>query len=218
MTLSLVARCTRTGQFGAVIASSSMAVAARCIHVRAGAGAVATQNVTDPRLGPRALALLERGQGAQRTLDELVRTSRAIEWRQLAIVDAQGRAAAFTGERALGLHAAATADNAVAAGNLLANATVPKRMLEAFLDGEGELADRLVAALRAGRDAGGEHRPLRAAGLLVADRVSWPVTDLRVDWSDGDPVADLEALWRRWRPQYRDYVLRALEPEAAPDF
>ncbi len=218
MTLSLVARCTRTGQFGAVIASSSMAVAARCIHVRAGAGAVATQNVTDPRLGPRALALLERGQGAQRTLDELVRTSRAIEWRQLAIVDAQGRAAAFTGERALGLHAAATADNAVAAGNLLANATVPKRMLEAFLDGEGELADRLVAALRAGRDAGGEHRPLHAAGLLVADRVSWPVTDLRVDWSDGDPVADLEALWRRWRPQYRDYVLRALEPEAAPDF
>ncbi len=218
MTLSLVARCTRTGQFGAVIASSSMAVAARCIHVRAGAGAVATQNVTDPRLGPRALALLERGQGAQRTLDELVRTSRAIEWRQLAIVDAQGRAAAFTGERALGLHAAATADNAVAAGNLLANATVPKRMLEAFLDGEGELADRLVAALRAGRDAGGEHLPLHAAGLLVADRVSWPVTDLRVDWSDGDPVADLEALWRRWRPQYRDYVLRALEPEAAPDF
>ncbi len=218
MTLSLVARCERTGQFGAVIASSSMAVAARCIHVRAGAGAVATQNVTDPRLGPRALALLERGQGAQRTLDELVRTSRAIEWRQLAIVDAQGRAAAFTGERALGLHAAATADNAVAAGNLLANATVPRRMLEAFLDGEGELADRLVAALRAGRDAGGEHRPLHAAGLLVADRMSWPVTDLRVDWSDGDPVADLEALWRRWRPQYRDYVLRALEPEAAPDF
>ncbi|HFD16925.1 MAG TPA: DUF1028 domain-containing protein [Rhodospirillales bacterium] len=218
MTLSLVARCERTGQFGAVIASSSMAVAARCIHVRAGAGAVATQNVTDPRLGPRALGLLERGHGAQRTLDELVRTSRAIEWRQLAIVDAQGRAAAFTGERALGLHAAATADNAVAAGNLLANATVPKRMLEAFLDSGGELADRLVAALCAGRDAGGERSPLHASGLLVADRVSWPVTDLRVDWSDGDPVADLEALWHRWKPQYRDYVLRALEPEAAPGF
>ncbi len=218
MTLSLVARCERTGQFGAVITSSSMAVAARCIHVRAGAGAVATQNVTDPRLGPKALALLERGHGAQRALDELVRTSRAIEWRQLAIVDAQGRAAAFTGERALGLHAAATADNAVATGNLLANTTVPRRMLEAFFDNGGELGDRLVAALVAGRDAGGETGPLHASGLLVADRMSWPVTDLRIDWSDGDPVAELEALWRRWRPQYRDYVLRALEPESAPGF
>lgn len=218
MTLSLVARCERTGQFGAVIASSSMAVAARCIHVRAGAGAVATQNVTDPRLGTRALGLLERGHGAQRALDELVRTSRAIEWRQLAIVDAQGRAAAFTGERALGLHAAATAENAVAAGNLLANPVVPKRMLEAFFDQRGELAERLVAALAAGRDAGGEDRALHASGLLVADRVSWPVTDLRVDWSDGDPVAELAALWRRWQPQYHDYVARALEPENAPGF
>ncbi len=218
MTLSLVARCERTGQFGAVIASSSMAVAARCIHVRAGAGAVATQNVTDPRLGPRALGLLERGHGAQRTLDELVRTSRAIEWRQLAIVDAQGRAAAFTGERALGLHAAATADNAVAAGNLLADRMVPRRMLEAFFDAAGELGDRLVAALTAGRDAGGETRPLHASGLLVTDRMSWPVTDLRVDWTDGDPVAELRSLWDRWRPQYRDYVMRALEPESAPGF
>ncbi len=218
MTLSLVARCERTGQFGAVIASSSMAVAARCIHVRAGAGAVATQNVTDPRLGPRALGLLERGHGAQRTLDELVRTSRAIEWRQLAIVDAQGRAAAFTGERALGLHAAATADNAVAAGNLLADRMVPRRMLEAFFDAAGELGDRLMAALTAGLDAGGETRPLHASGLLVADRMSWPVTDLRVDWTDGDPVAELRRLWRRWRPQYRDYVMRALEPESAPGF
>ncbi len=218
MTLSLVARCERTGQFGAVVASSSMAVAARCIHVRAGAGAVATQNVTDPRLGPRALGLLERGHGAQRTLDELVRTSRAIEWRQLAIVDAQGRAAAFTGERALGLHAAATADNAVAAGNLLADRMVPRRMLEAFFDAAGELGDRLMAALTAGLDAGGETRPLHASGLLVADRMSWPVTDLRVDWTDGDPVAELRRLWRRWRPQYRDYVMRALEPESAPGF
>jgi uncharacterized Ntn-hydrolase superfamily protein len=92
-------------------------------------------------------------------------------------------------------------------------------MVDAFAaDPDDELGDRLVAALAAGRDAGGEEDPVRSAGLLVVDDVGWPVTDLRVDWSDGDPVAELAALWERWKPQVRDYVTRALEPNKAPAF
>ncbi len=214
MTLSLVGRCARTGHFGAVVASSAMAVAARSIRVRAGVGAVASQNATDPRLAIRALELLESGHGAQRTLDELVRTTRHIEWRQLGLVDTAGRAAAFTGERAFGIHAAATADDAVVCGNRLADASVARRMLERFLETSGELAERLLSALMAGRDAGGEAQPLHSAGLLVSGRASWPVTDLRIDWSDDDPVADLVRLWERWAPQRKRHVLRALDPEA----
>ncbi len=85
-------------------------------------------------------------------------------------------------------------------------------------DPAAHLGDRLVAALRAGLDAGGEEGAVHSAGMLVCDAVSWPVTDLRVDWTDADPVAELEALWERWRPLADDYVTRALHPGAAPSY
>jgi uncharacterized Ntn-hydrolase superfamily protein len=91
-------------------------------------------------------------------------------------------------------------------------------MIEAFAARAGDaLGDRLVAALRAGLAAGGEAGPVRSAGLLVADAVAWPVTDLRVDWAE-DPVGELADLWELWKPQMDDYVLRALDPSAAPGF
>jgi uncharacterized Ntn-hydrolase superfamily protein len=83
---------------------------------------------------------------------------------------------------------------------------------------DADLGHRLVAALAAGLAAGGEDTPVRSAGLVVADRVQWPVTDLRVDWTDGDPVAELAALWELWAPQAQDYVTRALDPASAPAF
>ncbi len=122
MTLSIAALCPRGRALGIAIASSSPAVAARCCHVRAGVGVVATQNVTDPRLGPRGLDLMAEGLGATAALDALCRTAPHIGFRQLALVDANGGCAAFTGERALGVADAATGQGVAAAGNLLAGA------------------------------------------------------------------------------------------------
>jgi uncharacterized Ntn-hydrolase superfamily protein len=218
VTFSLLGVEAETGRIGGVISSSSPAVAARCLAVRAGVGAATSQNVTDPRLGPRLLDLLGAGLSPQEAIDEVVASEPDVEYRQLAAVDRQGRTAAFSGARTLGRHASADGDGAVAAGNLLADTSVPAAMLDGFhASSRTPLGDRLVAALQAGLAAGGEDGPVRSAGLLVADAVAWPVADLRVDWAD-DPVGELARLWRLWEPQMEDYVRRALEPRAAPNF
>ena len=82
---------------------------------------------------------------------------------------------------------------------------------------DDDLGTRLVAALASGLAAGGEAGPVHSAGLLIVDDVPWPVTDLRVDWSD-DPVGDLSSLWRLWRPQAAAYRQRALDPAASPSY
>jgi uncharacterized Ntn-hydrolase superfamily protein len=216
VTFSLVGRCARTGMVGAVISSSSPAVAARCAYARARVGAVCTQNVTDPTLGP---ALLDRLGTAAEALADVVRTARDVEYRQLAVVDAHGGTAVFSGERALGRAGTAEGEGCAAAGNLLADDDVPAAMVAAFAaDPEADLGGRLVAALAAGLAAGGEEAPVRSSGLVIADEVPWPVVDLRVDWTDADPVAELAALWRLWAPQADDYVRRALDPASAPAF
>jgi uncharacterized Ntn-hydrolase superfamily protein len=217
MTFSLVARCARTGRFGMAIASSSPAVAARCAHVRAGVGAAASQNVTDPALGVDLLDRLAEGLTAPEALDRVVRDRVHIDWRQLLVVDAAGRVAIHSGRRTLGLGAEAAARDCAAAGNLLADAGVPQAMVGAFAASDGDLADRLMAGLAAGLAAGGEAGPVHSAGLKLADRLSWPFVDLRVDWSD-TPVADLGDLWQLYRPQADSYVQRAENPDAAPSF
>jgi len=80
-----------------------------------------------------------------------------------------------------------------------------------------DLGERLLAALAEGLRAGGEAGPVHSAGLVIVNDVPWPVTDLRVDWSE-DPVAELATLWLLWRPQADAYRLRALDPEAAPSY
>lgn len=218
MTFSIAARCASTGRFGIAIASSSPAVAARCAHARAGAGVVASQNVTDPALGQRGLALLAEGRSARETLDALLDGYPHAAWRQLAIVDGAGRTAAFSGAAALGVHATAEGEGCVAAGNLLADAGVPAAMVAAFEAAEGALPDRLLAAMAAAVERGGEAGPIHSAGLLMVDTVSWPVADLRVDWHDDDPVGALAALWALYAPQLDAYVTRALDPGEAPRF
>jgi uncharacterized Ntn-hydrolase superfamily protein len=218
MTFSLLGRCAETGMVGCVVSSSSPAVGARCLCVRAGVGAAASQNITDPRLGPRLLDLLAGGSTPREAIAEIVAAEPNVEYRQLAAVDLDGRTAAYSGAKALGRHAAAEGDGAVAAGNLLADTGVVEAMIEAFERSAADhLGDRLIAALSAGLAAGGEEGPVCSAALLVAEEVAWPVADLRVDWND-DPVGELAALWRLWRPQMSSYVLRALEPSAAPSF
>lgn len=218
MTLSLTAMDPRTGAFGMVVASSSPAVASRCVHLRAGVGAVASQNVTSPVLGTRALDLLADGHPAADALRLACEKDPAPEYRQAGVVDAAGRTAVHCGAKTLGTFAARAADGAVAAGNLLARTEVIDAMLDAFTaTAAGDLEDRLLGALAAGLAAGGEAGPVRSAGLQVVEAVPWPVTDLRVDFSD-DPFGGLEALWELWRDQKADYLIRALNPEAAPSY
>ena len=212
MTLSLAARCERTGALGVVIASASMAVAARCAAVRADTGAVCSQSTTDPRLRDALLDAMAGGMRAPDALAAVAGSAPDIGYRQLIAVDAAGGAACFSGDLALPPAADATGPGAAAAGNLLAATQVPSAMLAAFARRAGEaMGDRLIAALQAGLAAGGETSPVRSAGMVIAGSVPWPVTDLRVDWHD-DPAGELAALWRRWQPQAPAYVQRALRP------
>jgi uncharacterized Ntn-hydrolase superfamily protein len=219
VTFSLAARCAGTGRFGIVVSSSSPAVAARCAHARAGVGAAASQNVTDPSLGGALLDLIASGLPAPEAMTQLVANARHAEFRQLTCVDAEGRVAAFSGDRTLGRHATAEGVGCVAAGNLLADEGVPEAMVDAFEDAEDDddLGDRLLSALVGGLAAGGEEGEVRSAGLLIVDAVAWPVADLRVDWH-GEPIHELAGLWRIWKPQLADYVARALDPTQAPSY
>lgn len=219
MTFSLVARCSRTGQFAVAVTSSSPAVAARCAFARAGIGAVTTQNVTDPRLGPKMLAALTAGRNAETALQEAVSGAHFPEYRQLTVIDAQGGTAFYSGAKTLGVYGAAQGHDAVSAGNLLANQNVPQAVVETFAasDPALELGTRVMAAMRAGLAAGGEAGPLQSAGILVVDKEAWPVADLRVDWHDA-PLDELARLWKIWQPQMYDYVTRALNPTAAPSY
>lgn len=219
MTFSIIARCPRTGQLGMSVSSSSPAVASRCAFARARTGVVASQNVTDPRLGPAGLDLLAAGATAEEARDILVRTSEHAAFRQLVILDAQGRTSVWSGEKALGVNATVARENVAAAGNLLANPSVPERMVDAFLasDDTLDLGARLLMAMAAGQEAGGEAGAVRSAGLLVVDREAWPLVDLRVDW-DEQPLERLSELWSVWQPQMHDYVVRCLNPLTAPSY
>jgi uncharacterized Ntn-hydrolase superfamily protein len=215
MTFSLIGRCPRTGQLGAAVATSAIAVGSRVAWCQAGVGAVLTQHRTDPRLGPRGLALLRSGCSAQQTVDALVASTHLAHWRQIAALDATGNTAAFSGARTRPEMSAAPAQDACAIGNILSNARVPAAMLRAFqADATAPLAERLLRALEEGLATGGEHGPVHSATLLVVEHESFPLVDLRVDWHD-QPIAELRGLWNRYAPQSSGFVLRALDPDHA---
>lgn len=216
MTFSIAARCPRTGMFGVAITTASLCVGARCPFVRAGFGAVLTQNRTDPRLGPRGLDLLASGLSAQQVLDDLVQSAHVPGWRQLAIVDRQGRTAFFSGGDIVSRHGGYEGEGCVSIGNLLVRDELPRRMVEGFLEEpDSHIADRLIAALIAGLDAGGETSPVRSAAILVADRYGeFPDINLRVDDHD-DPVTEVKRIWQKYQPQHANFMLRVEDPGAA---
>jgi uncharacterized Ntn-hydrolase superfamily protein len=219
VTFSIVARSKNAGMFGVAITSSSPAVAARCAHARSGAGAVATQNVTNPALGPAALAVLQRQASAREAVDTVIASEPHRDFRQLLAIGRIGPAAIRSGSRVLGEHGEAFGKDSAAAGNLLARSTVPQAMVQAFEQADAPFAHRLLTALEAGLGEGGEAGPLHSAGLLIVrNDVSWPIVDLRVDWIDHDPIASLLATWDVFGPQVEDYIRRAIDPEAAPSY
>lgn len=219
MTFSIVGRCSGSGMLGVAITTSSICVASRCPWARAGLGALSTQNVTDPGVGPALFEHLAGGLTAPQAL-ALAATERPhMAHRQITLVDAQGRTAHHTGAKALGRHAVAEGAACVAAGNLLTSTGVPAAMVESFAAGVGlHLAERLLRALEAGIVAGGEEGPVKSAGLLVVHEQVWPLVDLRVDWDDDAPVKRLRDLWAAYEPQMNDYLIRALDPDAAPSY
>ena len=218
MTFSLVARCPDTGMFGLAISSSSPAVAARCAYARAGVGAVASQNVTDPTLGPLVLDLMGQGLSAPEAVAQMRRRAPHLDYRQVLAVDAAGRTAIHSGAKALGIWSEAKAENVASGGNLLADRAVPRAIVDGYLSATGHIGDRLIAAMQAGLEAGGEAGPVHSAGMLIVDQVSWPVAELRCDWTEACPIADIAAAWEVYKPQLDAYVQRALDPREAPSY
>lgn len=217
MTFSIIARCKKTGQFGAAICSSSPAVAARCLQAKAGIGVATSQNITDPYLANTLLDMVKYDIAPSDAITELVRNTDFIEYRQLSVLNGNEDPAVYSGKYVLGVHSACVGDHVACAGNLLANEGVTQEMMYTFHSTQGCLAERLLTALKAGLKAGGEAGPVHSAGVLVVDKLEWPVIDLRVDWSD-TPIEDLYQLWKVYEPQVEDYVLRALNPASSPSY
>lgn len=215
MTFSIAAH--QDGRFGIAASSSSPAVAARVVHLRDSVGAVASQNITDPRLGTALLDRLAAGASPRAALDAVTGAAPDTAYRQLTVVDASGDAATFSGGLTLGVHGEATGPHCAAAGNMLADPGVPAAMCEAFGSARGELEERLLTALAAGLAAGGEAGPVCSAGLSTVSAHGWRDTDLRVDWRE-DPIEELGELLGVWLPQRDDYVRRGLEPAASPGY
>ncbi len=219
MTFSLLLRDPASGEFGSAISSSSPAVAARCVNLADGVGGAHSQNVTDPRLGHRLLERLRAGDAAAEALEAVVSAAdgASIAYRQLLVIDAEGRTAVHSGAQALGVFGSAERENAVAGGNMLASLDVLDALVETALASEGPIEQRLLAALEAAIDAGGEAGPVHSAGISVVANAGWRVTDLRVDWSE-HPIVELRRALDVWLPQRDAYVDRGLDPSAAPSY
>ncbi len=213
MTFSLIARCARTGQMGVATTTSGFAVGSRVPFAQAGVGAVATQHRTDPRLGPRGLALLASGCSAAETVDALAASTPDHRWRQIGVVDAQGRTAFFHGARVKPRSGAVQAEGVLALGNILANDDVLPAMVAAFGSDDAPLASRMIRALQAGEDAGGEHGAIQSAAIRIAWRESFPYVDLRVDHHPA-PLSELRRLWEAYAPDADVNVTRAIDPES----
>ena len=219
MTFSIVGFCEETNMSGVAITTSSICVGSRCPWVRANAGAVSTQNITDPSIGNEVLDELEKGNSSLDALDKVLTNRKYIEFRQVVVIDMNGCTASYTGKNILGKNSVSVGKNCISAGNLLKSEKLPQVMVESFESSMGHhLAERLIQALQSGIDAGGEEGPTHSSALLIADKQKWPLVDLRVDWEENCPVKKLKFLWDDYKPQIEDYLLRALNPSKAPSY
>ncbi len=204
MTFSIVARDPTTGDLGVAVASKFLAVGSVVPWAQAGIGAIATQAWANVSYGPDGLAALTRGDDAVTVAAALTGADDAASERQLGIVDARGRSATHTGTGCLTWAGGRTAEGVAVQGNILVGPGVVDDALAAFQAAQGPLPDRLLAALAAGDQAGGDARGRQSAALLVVragggysggnDR--W--IDLRVD-DHPTPIPELRRLLGVWR-------------------
>ena len=212
MTFTCIARDPSTGEVGIATATRSLAVGVRVPHVSR-LGAVAIMAIADFRLGRLAQDLLANGCPAEAAIDALVAADPYPEYRQLGVIDAEGRAAARTGGENRDFAGHHVRDGLVALGNVL----VGEHVLDAIEGGfaGGGLAERLLAALEAGRDAGGQHGGQNSAALVVWGAHDFPLVDLRVDIHE-EPVGELRRVFDAWKPAADYYTRRQLDPRVRP--
>jgi uncharacterized Ntn-hydrolase superfamily protein len=201
MTYSIVARDPQTGELGVAVQSHWFGVGPIVPWARPGVGAVATQANVRVAYGPEALELLASGVGAQDAIARLTAADPGAAGRQLAIVDAHGEVAAYTGQSCMAYAGHVIGEQVSCQANIMVNATVWPRMLEAFTTAAGPLASRLIAALDAAEAAGGDLRGRQSAALLVvpAQGEPWQASvSLRVE-DHPDPLAELRRLYELQR-------------------
>jgi len=195
MTFSIVAHCTRTGQFGVAAATAMPAVGKLLTHAAAGAGAVATQARINPYLGIDGLRLLQQGLSADAVIDRLAQMDPRMDLRQVAVVDARGRAAVHTGSGCPHWAGHFTGEGFAIQGNRVTRPEVLERAREALLrDLELPLARRLVDALKAGDTQGGDRKGENSSTIYVVDSEEYPLWDIRVD-QHPRPLEELERLF-----------------------
>jgi len=198
-TFSIVACDLDRREWGVAVASRFLAVGAVVPYARAEVGAVATQAFANTTFGPQGLGHLEQGASAEEALTRLLERDPEREHRQVGVVDAVGRTATFTGRECMAWAGGRTGTSYACQGNILAGPQVVEQMALAFETSEGELADRLLAALLAGEEVGGDRRGKQSAALLVAKPAAGyggfndRYLDLRVD-DDREPVTALAHL------------------------
>ena len=156
--------------------------------------------------------------GAAEAIADVRDLGKFIEYRQVLAVDKTGATAIHSGPNSLGIWTQAQGQDVASGGNMLANETVPQAIVDGFSSSKGHLGDRLIAAMRAGLAAGGEAGPVHSAGMLMVDKVAWPVADLRCDWTDDCPIENIATAWDIYKPQLDAYVQRAIDPREAPSY
>lgn len=216
MTFTAIARCSDTGKFGIVTATRPPGVGGRVPHIAANSGAVAIMAIADRRLGDTALKLLDMGYKAPGVIEALVSADPYCEYRQLGVIDADGHAAARTGANNRDWSGHHIRENFIALGNVL----VGEHVLDAIEEGYGRSPDapfeeRLMQALEAGRDAGGEHGGQQSAAILVYAARTYPYLDLRVDLHD-EPVGELRRIWDRYATAVEYFWRRQFDPRVPP--
>ena len=219
MTFSIIARCPRTGMFGMAIATRPMAIGAKCPFVRPHIGGLMVQANGDPELGPLGLRLLESGYSAAKVLREIEDSDGPdhIEWRQIAVIDRRGNTAARTGRSNEDWKGHVAKQDVCALGNRLTSERTVTDMIAAFERSPDEdLAERLLRAVEAGRDAGGQVAGQHSAALLVYNRKSYAWVDLRADEHD-EPVGELRRLYRLYIPLIPYYDQRPANPSLPRD-
>ena len=194
MTFSIIARDQAMGRIGVAVASKFFAVGARNAFVRTGVGAVVSQALFNPYYGPRGLALMAAGGSAKDAVRLLIVADEGRDRRQVHVMDRRGQLAAHTGSQCPQWCGHLSAATCSVAGNTLAGAGVLEAMVAAYeANAETAFARRLIAAMRAREEAGGDKRGKQSAALNVHDQEDYSLLDLRVD-DHADPLAELARL------------------------
>jgi uncharacterized Ntn-hydrolase superfamily protein len=205
MTWSILAR-DEAGRFGVAIASRFFAVGALCVHTRRRVGALATQALMNPLYGPRGIELLAEGRTPEQVIDRLTSVDAGRDQRQLHVLPAHGRAAAWTGAACIDWCGHRTEEEFSVAGNMLAGAQVLQATADAFIQTKGlDLAERLLAAMAAGEAAGGDKRGKQAAALRIHGDEDYPQLDLRVDDHE-EPIRELHRLHQKSLERYQPFM------------